>query len=164
MRNFALFVAGAAALLLGACTTNIEGDPRYETGFREGQIYVLTQGVHGVLTRHFGNVSGINLVSSPEYENQLASEHREWVSIEPGTELLVRKVVLYHTGDGAELTVDAEFASGIYKGKHAGLRDISRQMRSPRGGMFDIFYARDPTYLSEKVLPTEHPTPTGSRY
>lgn len=175
MRIVLSLLASVTALLITACTTNISGDPRYETGFLKGQTYVLQQDLHGIPNRNFGRISYISVLSPKAYEAQLTSnQYARWrgkpalfvssgevelVGIEKGTEILVTQVILDHTGDGTEMILSAEFASGAFKGKNADLMSICRHKAFPGAGMFASLADRDPEFLAEKNTPILPPKP-----
>ncbi len=166
----------AVAVVMAGCTTNISGDPEYPTGFKVGQVYVLPVALHAIVHRHYGRISSYELLTPSDYALQLrknedahrrgkpapfvSSGEEELVELLAGTEIVVTKLEVDHTGSGREMLLIAEFASGPFARKFADVRFVCRSEKLPGGSMFGWMAVRDPRFLIEKEQPNKAPDRT----
>jgi hypothetical protein len=179
MRRLSILVIAVATLFVAACTTNISGDSRYPTGFRAGQVYVLTRELHGVVNRNFGRTTSISILTPAGYEVQLKknkearsiekvpllvkSDEKDFVRIDARTEILVTGVEVVSGGSGREMVLFSEFVSGPFRGERVDLAGICHAAKLPGGSMFGWMAVRDPEYLVEKKEPNQSLEPTRLR-
>ena len=148
-----LVLAAIGLALLQSCSTEINGNSHYRTGFEKGRTYVVRQDLNGrvdtdTLLRYVRNITLLKTPVVPPYKT--ATE--ELVVIPKGTRVLVTTLELTHNIEsGTQMEFRAEFASGSYFGKTVVLSEVSKAAKLESGGIFSWLMVRDPEFIGEET-------------